>query len=807
MKNSKKKRRYGIQALVFVVLVALAALYYFRREGLDYYYEDSKCGFVDPAGDTVIALQFTDADGFHEGLATASVGEWPDDLYGFIDKTGTIVIEPQYDYAGNFHEGMAWVKKGGQYGFIDKTGNLVIDIQYDDAGDFSEGMAWIMIDDRYGYVDKEGRTIVPQFDDAGDFSEGLAPVKTDGEYGYINKAGEMVIEPQYELGGKFSEGLAWVCKDGKYGFIDQKGELVFGYEYDFALGFSEGLACVEKDYRWGYIDKLGQQVIGFEFDDAQSFFEGLALVMVEDSYCDKNGKLHEGSLWGYIDKTGHFVIEPCFETADHFSEGYAFVSYDYYGTNIIIDKEGNEVAMVEAESYERIFNQGLCPVFGRAKYGLCKTSGKHLTEAIYDDIDVLTDNFVRVKMGDKYGFLNGKGEALTEIIYDYVGYYNEKLARVLLDDKEGLINKKGILVVEPQYDEIGFFDDDFDRALVYKDGKYGYIDENGEVVIDIIYDDAPYYFNDDGNAVVEYEGKRLVIDTKGRVKKEVKEKEKNEGKTGTSFFKPMSYKEVKTIEDNPLPSMPSELLPLVEGTDVDFRNSAYGILYGILSEDRAYYNVNYFSEGMVKHFVTFGFIDKMVNDNAITNVRIKDYNDCMENTKEEDLGDSDCDDELEGWGSTWTTTFVAKLLASEQLQNILYNWVSPVLHKLYADSDMKLKMCMADVVNHMIDYTARYDHEAECSFYLACQESDYGEDLFNTTCMIEDMEPYEYTVGNPYRPFETWVFRRVREESMTAEQIHGWLVRFRNDLNLGGWQELSSDGAKYKILKKCNKPW
>lgn len=793
----KKKKRYGIQILVFCVLVALAALYYFRRVELDYYVEGKEYGFFNTSGEAVIDYQFVDADGFSEGLATVSTGE----KYGFIDTTGKIVIEPEYDYAGNFYEGLAWVQIDDKYGFIDKTGQMVIEPKYEKVGNFSEGMAKFAIDDVYGYIDKEGRMIVPQFDAAGNFSEGMAWVSKDEKYGFINKAGEVVVGFDYDNAYNFSEGLARVkigeWPDSKYGYVDKNGEVAIGFVYEDAGDFSEGLAYVCNDSKYGFIDKQGQLVIDYQFMDVSPFFDGLAAVKVEDCSCDKYGEKQDGDLIGYIDKTGQFVIEPCFVDASIFSEGHAFVDIDPENANNIIDKEGNIVGKVNGYSFEYIFNHGLCPFYNPARYGLCNTSGRHLTEAIYDDLEILPENFVRVELNDKYGLLNGKGKALTEIIYDYVGYFNKKLAYVVLDDLTGLVDKKGKIVVEPQYDEIGYFDYDFNRAMVWKDGKYGYINEKGEVVIDIIYDDAPYYFDEDGEASVIFEGQRQVIDTDGNLKYQ---ETADEGMYIPEHF---DYNEVQTIESNPLSDMPSDLDSLIQGTEVDLRNSAYGILLGIMKENQDYYDAQYFDNSMVKHFVTYGFLGKMLVDPAIANVRYRDFNECLDEAKEdeEDPEHYGCYDELNGWGYTWKTVFVNKLLASERMQKVLYDWLKPVLQNLYDESDVKVKMCMTYAVNHMLEYTAHYDHSAECRFYYECLESEYGEDLFNSTYEIEDMEPLWYSIENPCRPFETWVFRRVSEGSMTATQIHSWLVRIKKDLNLGGWQQQEKVELTNKALK------
>ncbi len=86
---------------------------------------DSKWGYIDKAGKTVIPGQFKEAREFSDSLAlTQKDGKW-----GFIDTTGKVVIPYQFsNKPSDFINGYAMVRKmegAAPYAIIDKTGQIV----------------------------------------------------------------------------------------------------------------------------------------------------------------------------------------------------------------------------------------------------------------------------------------------------------------------------------------------------------------------------------------------------------------------------------------------------------------------------------------------------------------------------------------------------------------------------------------------------------------------------------------------------------------------------------------------------------
>lgn len=104
-----------------------------------------------------------------EGLIPVRKGSF----WGFIDTAGNCVIAPQFNEVGHFHDGLAVVKfKHGHLAYIDQLGKIQLDENYDVATRFHDGVA-IIVNDQGTYVmDKTGKHL---FDATGikSYSEGL----------------------------------------------------------------------------------------------------------------------------------------------------------------------------------------------------------------------------------------------------------------------------------------------------------------------------------------------------------------------------------------------------------------------------------------------------------------------------------------------------------------------------------------------------------------------------------------------------------------------------------------------------------
>jgi len=113
-------------------------------------------GGIDKTGKFIIPPKFSNINGdFHNGMAYFV----EDKKWGFIDRHGAIKINSIYDYASNFSEDLAAVYLNGKMGFINKMGEFVIDPIYDLAFDFQSGLSRVKINEKRGYINHQGRWV------------------------------------------------------------------------------------------------------------------------------------------------------------------------------------------------------------------------------------------------------------------------------------------------------------------------------------------------------------------------------------------------------------------------------------------------------------------------------------------------------------------------------------------------------------------------------------------------------------------------------------------------------------------------
>jgi hypothetical protein len=281
------------------------------NSGLYPIHVNSKYGFMDRSGKTVITAQFDSSSGFSEGLAQVRVGT----KSGYINTKGAVVITPQFDEAGPFQYGRAAVKLGNRFGFIDKDGKYISSPDFSWVGSFSGDLAPVKTADGVmAFVNRSGKIVLSgKFDSLGPagFTAGLAPASSGGKWGFIDATGKWIIDPQFEYAGNFADGLAPVIVGGRFGYADQKGKFVINPQYDFGGEFYEGYAIFANAGKWGIIDTKGR-VKDAKFT-RNHFSDGLAPVQTEDG-------------WGFIDRTGKMVVTPQFDSADAFQNGLARVT-------------------------------------------------------------------------------------------------------------------------------------------------------------------------------------------------------------------------------------------------------------------------------------------------------------------------------------------------------------------------------------------------------------------------------------------------------------------------------------------------
>lgn len=87
------------------------------------------------------------------GLARVAVANTVGWSFGFINSAGEEVIALKYSNARDYHNGAAAVAQNGDWAFVSADGTEMCDFLWDDAGDFTEdGIARVRNGEYYGFV-------------------------------------------------------------------------------------------------------------------------------------------------------------------------------------------------------------------------------------------------------------------------------------------------------------------------------------------------------------------------------------------------------------------------------------------------------------------------------------------------------------------------------------------------------------------------------------------------------------------------------------------------------------------------------
>jgi len=265
-------------------------------------------------------------------------------------------------------------------------------------GGYSEGFFVIRKaignDTIWGYLNLQGKMAVPpnaKFLDLfhngyaryATWETGLEDIKY---YGYLRKDGVAITPPMYLDATNFNEGYAYVMNYDERGYIDTTGKIVKHFKQGFGEPFYEGLAVIQDtSAHFGYIDKSFKIAVKLEYDEAHNFSQGLARV-------NKDG------YFGYIDTNGLMAIPPFFVMATDFKESRAFVAHS-------------------AKLYS-------------IKWAPISSSGKILTDFIFDDIRDFSQGIAAVRQKDSWFFINLFGDKFLPTEYEFAESFVDGLAFV-----------------------------------------------------------------------------------------------------------------------------------------------------------------------------------------------------------------------------------------------------------------------------------------------------------------------------------------------------------------------------------------
>ena len=179
--------------------------------------------------------------------------------------------------------------------------------------------------------------------------------------------------------------------------------------YGFVENYRQGFARIKKDGVFGFINLCGEEIIACQFEKAENFNEGKALVKRVGWLFVDNIGVESEELQNIID-------------AKSLTKGLSLVKF-----------RNNQMGLID-----NTFDKTNKPV-----------------SKLYDEIIILSDNTLAVKINTKWGvFKIGEG-AVAEANFDLIEPSGrDNLFKVYLNKKVGLINSNGEILWKPDFNVI-----------------------------------------------------------------------------------------------------------------------------------------------------------------------------------------------------------------------------------------------------------------------------------------------------------------------------------------------------------------
>lgn len=234
-------------------------------------------------------------------------------------------------------------------------------------------------------------------------------------------------------------------------------------------------------------------------------------ILDEDHYLAKNNEgkaaLFDGNYniiinFGFYDSIIHAVSE----------SNYLMVRKN--GKEGIINFDGEILLPLEYEAVSKSINENLFPVKKDGKWGLVKTTGEWKIKPSYSYLYPLNDMLLSYKsVGNTKGVVNLKGKKITDAIFDRIEYVGNDFLRIETKKKEGILDSKGIYILKPQFSSIRFSAENV-FIVEKKTFANGLINNIGKWIIKPDLRTIGFDFSD-GLITAEFEGKYGALNPKG----------------------------------------------------------------------------------------------------------------------------------------------------------------------------------------------------------------------------------------------------------------------------------------------------
>ncbi|MBD0258488.1 MAG: WG repeat-containing protein, partial [Cytophagales bacterium] len=324
--------------------------------------------------------------------------------------------------------------------------------------------------------------------------------------------------------------LLKVQENGRWGVLDKAARVVVPVQYDEVRVQTYGMFTARQGNGWQLLDAQGQPVGAntFEAVDDFQFLHAVA---------------RAGGKTGLVNLKCGWTMEPRFDSLRiisdflvlHQSEGIKAISnlhtqqlilevdsvepvHNYFrvivkGKQGLYNARGQEVLPVVYDYVSDFSQDSIITVVQGKKKGLMGINGRPILapDALYQELLVMTDQRVGVKIKNKYGFVDDRGRLRIANRYEGVSTFSEGYAAVKIRGGWGFIDKDENLRVQPFYTATMPFRGGVARV---KRTLWGFVDKSGKETTRPAYDSVQVLPT--GRYLVWKDGRRGLVSEKGR---------------------------------------------------------------------------------------------------------------------------------------------------------------------------------------------------------------------------------------------------------------------------------------------------
>ncbi len=521
-------------------------------------------GVIDPAGKVLIPFNFS---AIRQYNFQVFIGKDQATRWEAFDITGKPLFGGKHDKIKDFDTELATVQENGKWGVVDITGKMVVKPNYRDVVKRSARNYDLLPFIQWKVVDEKQQTVLTmEYEDVRPVHPSVYSYQIEGQFGLLNEKGGRIIPPRYDEIQPFVKEMAIVREKDEYGIINTKGNVIIPLQYQqIDIDTATQLIRVKSKGKWGVLNKANRTIVPMQYDSVRVQRYSMFTIKKDTVWqlLGTNGEPVTDQTFtkiediqnlyavafrqnqaGLINLRGTWAIEPVFDNIKIVNEYIAqYYTQGRSGLVSILTKE----MLVEADMVEPIHNY--LRVIAKGKYGVWNYRGKEVipikydfisdfTEdsvltvfqgknkglinlqgkvilkpaPLYEELLVMKDERVGVKIKNKYGFVDKNGKLRIANRYEGIGSFAENMAAVKILGKWGFINKAEELVVQPNYEAVSQFDHGL--APVRKHGKWGLADKKGKEILRCNYDGVNW--QPTGRYTISLNGKKGLADATGR---------------------------------------------------------------------------------------------------------------------------------------------------------------------------------------------------------------------------------------------------------------------------------------------------